>query len=291
MLVDTHCHIQFQGYKNDREAVIERCRAKGTMLNLVGTQKDTSRLAVELAEKYDWMFASIGTHPNHLFPTHIDEEESHFVSREEDFDEAYYEKLVQSKKVVAIGECGLDLFHLPPNVPLETVLEKQKRVFMAHFQFAQKHDKALVIHCRDAHDQLIELLKELINRISPPMRGGGGGVRGVVHCYTSNWTHAEEYIKMGLCLGFTGVITFPPKKSDPQAQHDLLEVVKNVPMDRFVLETDSPYLAPIPYRGTRAEPWMVEAVAKKISEVKMVSIEEVEKASTENAKNLFKFLI
>src|SRR3989338_5268428 len=152
MLFDTHCHIQFQAFQNDRDEAIERSREREMFLNVVGTQKDTSRLAVELAEKHDRMVASIGTHPNHLFPTHIDEEETHFMSREEDFDESYYETLVKSPKVVAIGETGLDLFHLPKDVPKEIVLEKQKRVFTAHYRFAQKHNKAMVIHCRDAHD-------------------------------------------------------------------------------------------------------------------------------------------
>jgi TatD DNase family protein len=96
---------------------------------------------------------------------------------------------------------------------------------------------------------------------------------------------------MGLHIGFTGVITFPPRKADPQAQADLLEVVKNIPMDRFVLETDSPYLAPIPYRGTRAEPWMVEEVARKIAQIKQISLTEVEKASTENASKLLRLSI
>ncbi len=275
MLIDTHCHIQFQGYKDDREAVIARCKERGTILNLVGTQKDTSRLAVELAEQHDDMYASIGTHPNHLFPTHIDEEESHFTSREEDFDEAYYEKLAQSKKVIGVGETGLDLFHLPPDVPVETVLQKQKEVFLAHYQFAKRHDLTLVVHCRDAHDQLIELIKSV------------GPIRGVIHCYTSNWTHAKEYLDMGFCLGFTGVITFPPRKANPQAQADLLEVVARMPLDRIVLETDSPYLAPVPHRGERAEPWMVEDVARKIAEVRGISTEEVFQATVENTYKLF----
>jgi TatD DNase family protein len=278
MLFDTHCHIQFNGFNHDREETIARCAEKGMLLNIVGTQKDTSKKAVELAEQYEWMAASIGTHPNHLFPTHIDEEESHFMSREEDFDEAYYEKLVRSPKVVAIGETGLDLFHLPKDVSRDIVLEKQKKVFTAHYEFAQKHDKAMVIHCRDAHDELITLLKKFEK---PP--------RAVIHCYTSDWAHAEQYLEMGFYIGFTGVITFPPKKSDPMAQEDLLEAVKKIPLDRIVVETDSPYLAPIPYRGKRAEPWMVASVAEEIAEVKELEYEEVEESTTMNAKRLFLF--
>jgi TatD DNase family protein len=284
MLFDTHCHIQFNGFNADREEAIARCAGKGMLLNVIGTQKDTSKSAVELAEKYDWMVASIGTHPNHLFPTHIDEEESHFTSREEDFDEQYYEELVKSPKVVAIGECGLDFFHLPKDVPFETVREKQKKVFTAQYTFAQKHSKAMVIHCRDAHDELIALLGELRrgDTVTKPLLP-----EATIHCYTSDWTHAEQYLAMGLYLGFTGVITFPPKKSDPAAQERLLEVVKKMPLDRIVVETDSPYLAPIPHRGERAEPWMVEHVVAKIAEVKGLSCGEVEKATTANAKRLF----
>lgn len=276
MLFDTHCHIQFNRFADDREEVIARCAEQGMFLNVVGTQKDTSKRAVELAEKYDWMVASIGTHPNHVFPTHIDEEESHFTSREEDFDEAYYEELVRSAKVAAIGETGLDFFHLPKDVPKEAVFEKQKKVFTAQYQFAQKHGKAMVIHCRDAHDELIALLKSFEK---PP--------RAVIHCYTSDRAHAEAYLAMGLYLGFTGVITFPPKKVDPAAQEKLLEVVRNIPLDRIVVETDSPYLAPIPHRGKRAEPWMVKATVAKIAEIKGLSHREVEEATTANATKLF----
>ncbi|MBI5728359.1 MAG: TatD family hydrolase, partial [Candidatus Magasanikbacteria bacterium] len=205
MLFDTHCHIQFQAYKNDRLEVIKRCQEKGLILNIVGTQRDTSRLAVELAEQYDGMYASIGTHPIHLHPTHVDEEETHFMSREENFDAAFYTELAKSKKVIGVGECGLDLWHVPRDVPVEQVLEKQKRVFLDHLRFAARHDLALIIHCREAHDQLLELLKTELG-------AGKRQLRGVVHCYTSHWRHAEQYLDLGLYLGLTGVVTFPPRK-------------------------------------------------------------------------------
>ncbi len=276
MPIDTHCHIQFQAYKDDREAVIARCNEKGTILNLVGTQKDTSRLAVELAEQYDGMFASIGTHPIHLHPTHVDEEETHFMSREEGFDEVFYTELAKSKKVIGVGETGLDLFHVPKDIPVEEVLTKQKEVFLAHVHFAEKHGLPLVIHCREAHDQMFQVLKGL-----------GRQVEGTVHCYTSNWTHAEQYLALGLHLGFTGVITFPAKKTDPKRQESLLEVVKNVPLDRVVVETDSPYLAPQRYRGTRAEPWMVEEVLREIARLKGLDPTRVAKQVEENTGRLF----
>lgn len=276
MLIDTHAHIQFQAYKDDRNDVLTRCQNKGMILNIVGTQKDTSRLAVELAEQTDSLYASIGTHPIHLHSTHVDEEETSFQSREEEFDEAFYEELAKSPKVIGVGECGLDLFHIPKDVSVEEVLEKQKKVFLQHVHFANKHNLPLVIHCREAHDQMIELLR------SVPFP-----VRGTVHCYTSGWNHAEQYLDLGLYLGFTGVLTFPPKKSQPEVQNALVEVAKKMPFDRMVLETDSPYLAPSAYRGQRAEPWMLYEQIKFIAVLRGMSVEQVEQGIEENTRRLF----
>lgn len=288
-MIDTHCHIQFQGYKDDRDEVILRCIKKRLIINTIGTQKETSKKAVEMAEKYDNVYATIGLHPVHLFATEIDEEESKFLSHEEDFDEEYYSELAKSKKVVGVGECGLDFFHLPKDIDFQTILEKQKKVFEEQFRFAQKHDLALVIHTRDpelgkdlpkAYDEVAELLSKLIKEF--------GSVRGVVHCYSGNWQQAQKFLDLGLSLGFTGVITFPPRKKNPQSTLDLLEVVKNCPLDRMVVETDAPYLAPQLYRGKKCEPWMVEEVVKEIAKIKMRSVEEVEKITDGNAKKLFK---
>lgn len=276
MLIDTHAHVQFQAYKNDQREVLERCQKKNMILNVVGTQKDTSRMAVELAEAHDFLYASIGTHPIHLHSTHVDEEETSFQSREEDFDEPFYDALAQSPKVIGVGECGLDLYHVPSDLSQEEVLEKQKMVFLKHIHFAHKHNLPLVIHCREAHDQMIELLKTL------PF-----SVRGTVHCFTSNLKHAEEYLKLGLYLGFTGVLTFPPKKSHPEIQNDLVSVARTMPFDRMLLETDSPYLAPAAYRGKRAEPWMMEEQIKFIAKLRGMSIEQVEQGIQENSLRLF----
>lgn len=276
MLIDTHAHIQFQSYKDDRSDVLARCHNKNMILNIVGTQKDTSKMAVELAEQFDWLYASIGTHPIHLHSTHVDEEETSFQSREEDFDEEYYEKLVQSPKVIGIGECGLDLYHVPKDLSVEEVLAKQKDVFLKHVYFAHKHDLPLVIHCREAHDQMIELLRTL------PF-----SIRGTVHCFTSGWKHAQQYLDMGLYLGFTGVLTFPAKKLQPEVQNGLVEVAQKMPFERMVLETDSPYLAPQKYRGTRAEPWMLEEQIKFIAQLRGMSIEQVEQGIEHNTRALF----
>ena len=183
---------------------------------------------------------------------------------------------MKSPKVIGIGECGLDLYHVPKDKSKEEVLEKQCSVFLAHVQFAHKHNLPLVIHCRDAHDEMIDLLRGLNRQI-----------RGTVHCYTSNWKHAEQYLDMGLYLGFTGVVTFPPKKLDPAPQLGLLETIEKMPLDRIVVETDSPYLAAQAYRGTRAEPWMVEEVVKKIALTRRLSVEKMNEIIVENTLRLF----
>ena len=164
MIIDTHCHLQFNGYNEDREAVIKRCQEAGMICNTVGTQKDTSRLAVELAEKYDFIYATIGLHPIHTSSTEVDEEETTFQSREEEFDEKYYNELAQSKKVIAVGECGLELFHIPEGANKEEVLEKQKKTFLQQINFANKHNLPMVIHVRDAHQETIEMLNLEIKR-------------------------------------------------------------------------------------------------------------------------------
>jgi len=232
MPVDTHCHLQFNGYDKNREEVIERCNQKQMILNIVGTQKDTSKKAVELAEKYDNYYATIGTHPIHLFASHVDEEESSFVSREESFDEEYYTELAKSKKVIGVGETGLDLFHLPEGKSIKEVLEKQKEVFLAHINFAAKHNLPLVIHCRNAHKEMLEVLQAT----SYKLQANGG----VMHCFAGDWEQAKQYLDMGLYLGFTGVVTFPPKKTDPKPQNDLLEVLEKVPLDRILVEETTP---------------------------------------------------
>lgn len=278
MLIDTHCHLQFKGMDADREAIAKRCKDKGIILNIVGTQKNTSLRAVELAVLNKNMYASIGTHPSHLFPAHIDEEESHFTSREEDFDIDYYEELYNRApdKIIGVGETGLDLYHLPDDVPIDAVIKKQKDIFIKHVEFAISHDLPLVIHVREAHEQMIGLLKTLQRP-----------VKGVVHCYTANWEYAREYLNLGLYIGFTGVVTFPPKKLNPEPQIELLNVMKKMPLEKILVETDAPYLAPQAYRGQICEPWMVEEVVKKISQTREQELEIVRAAVCENAMRLF----
>ncbi|KKQ28084.1 MAG: Hydrolase, TatD family [Candidatus Magasanikbacteria bacterium GW2011_GWC2_37_14] len=302
-MIDTHCHIQFNSYKDDYEEVIKRCTEKGMILNCVGSQIDTSRRAVEYAEKYENIYATIGLHPVHLFSSEVDEEETKFKTREEKFDYEEYKKLAEHPKVIGIGECGLELFHLPKDANKDEILAKQKEGFLLQYKLAQELALPMVIHVRDAYDEMVEFLTVIARRSTAdeaiPSQNGiatprSGEVRndicGVVHCYSGNWAQASKFIDLGLYLGFTGILTYPTRKTNPKPTEDLVEVVKNCPIERILIETDAPYLAPQKYRGQRCEPWMVEEVAVKIAEIKGISVEEVREQTVKNALKLFKKL-
>lgn len=310
MLIDTHAHAHFNAYKDDMDEVIRRSLDKSTIINLVGTQADTSKKAVEIANKYNDVYASVGLHPEHLFSKQVDEEETSFVSREENYDYEYYKKLAMNPKVIGIGECGLDFYRIPKGLTKEAMLPKQRETFLLQIKLAKELNLPIVIHCREAHEEMLEALRsiaipttqeESLSQSSNGQRSLGGvdparddkpkRLTGAIHCYTSNWQNAEQYLAMGFYIGFTGVITFPPLKKNPQAQADLLEVVQKMPLDKILLETDCPYLSPIPYRGKRGEPWMVEEVAKKIAELKQLPFNEIVEAANANAKRLFTKII
>ncbi len=315
-MIDTHAHAHFNAYKDDMDEVIERSLARGAVINLVGTQADTSKRAVEVAEKYDGVYATIGLHPEHLFSKWVDEEETSFQSREESFDYEYYKSLAVMPKVIGIGECGLDFYRIPEGMTKEAMLPKQAEVFRQHINLSQETNLPLIIHCREAHEEMIAILNTFVSLSvnsaergeGPPQKQGDYSVvpsnsglpqndnankklRGTMHCYTSSWINAQKYLEMGFYIGFTGVITFPPQKANPQAQADLLEVVRKMPEDRILLETDCPYLSPIPYRGKRGEPWMIEATAAKIAELRGISLEETLSVTTKNARNLFQKMV
>jgi len=275
-MIDSHCHIQFNAYKDDAEIVIKRCIERGVILNCVGSQINTSRRAVEYAKKYKNIYATIGLHPIHLFSTEVDEGEVAFKTREENFDYEEYKKLANHPKVIGIGECGLELFHLPKDANRDEIIKKQSETFLKQYRLAKELDLPVVIHVREAHDEMINLLKNI-----------GEPIRGVVHCYTGDWSNAQKYLDLGLYIGFTGVITFPAKKTNPKPQEDLIEVVKKCPIDKVLIETDAPYLAPQAYRGQRCEPWMVAEVAKKIAQIRQIDLEEVIKITEDNTKKLF----
>lgn len=280
MLIDTHCHVNFNAYKEDAEEVIRRSLDKGIWLINVGSQLSTSQRAVEIAEKYDkGVYAVVGLHPIHLYKMHVDESEQDldFVSRAEEFNETEYEKLLAHPKTVGIGEMGIDYFHMPEGEDPQEVKLKQREVFSRGISLARKHNKPIIIHTRpskgtyDAYDDEIELISKFQDTTK---------IKGVIHCFGGTLEQAKKFLDLGLLLSFTGIVTFKNAKA-------VQEVVKAVPLDRIMVETDAPYLTPEPYRGKRNEPAYVEYVARKIADIKGVSYNEVAEITTTTAKNFF----
>ncbi len=281
-LIDTHCHIHFNAYKDDYADVARAALSDDVWMVTIGTQKDTSKKGIEVADEIGHgLWCTIGLHPNHLFPVHIDEDEHPFMTREEDFDYNYYKELAESSEnVVAIGECGLDYYRIPEDRSEDEVREKQERVFRLHLNLCEELSLPVVLHIRDAHDETLAILKEYMDE-------GKLARRGVVHCFTSSAAHAKQYVKLGFMVSFTGIITFPAKKKDPSQQESLWDAVRAVPLDMLMLETDAPYLTPLPHRGKRNIPQYVKFVAEKVAELKGISLDEVAEQTTKNAIKLF----
>jgi TatD DNase family protein len=278
-MIDTHCHLNFRAFKDDTNEVVARAKLAGvnSIIN-VGSQYETSERAVKLAQENDSLYAAIGLHPIHLFEQEVDEEEIHFKTKAEIFNPARYKKLFEdNKKVVAVGECGLDYYHFPENIDKEEVKIKQRELFEQHIKLASDLNLPIIIHCREAYDDIFQVLEKLINRGLLPKRG-------VSHCFVGNQEQAKKFLDLGFLLPFTGIITF--KNVNPA----LLKIIKETPLEKIMIETDAPYLAPQTYRGTRNEPAYVVEVAKKIAEVKGVNLTEVEKITTNNTVKLFNLI-
>ncbi len=283
MLVDYHAHVNFSAFQNDADEVIKRALTGGVFMILIGSQIDTSSRAVKMAGQYEkGVWAAIGLHPIHLEKTTRDEEESHFISRAEVFDPAAYRALGQNTKVVAVGECGLDYFHLPSDVPIAQVKIKQHTTFRQHLDLADALDLPLILHCRgsvndpsDAYRDMLGILGEYVAALKIKRRGA-------IHCFVSTLDIAQQFLALGFHIGFTGVITFEKKGVGP---YD--EVIRNVPLERILVETDCPYLAPHPMRGKRNEPLYVRYVVEKIAQVKNMSAEKVETQLFANTGQVF----
>lgn len=284
MLIDTHAHINFSAFKNDADETIKRALKNDVWIINVGSQNTTSKRAVEIANKYNkGVYASVGLHPTHLFKTYVDISEvgANFKSRVEKWDKEYYENLAKDKKVVAIGETGLDYNFIPDNIDRKMAEKKQQEVFRKELDLADELDLPVIIHSRDVHKDVVAILKEYLD-------AGKLKRKGVSHCFTGSWEEAQMYLELGFLISFTGIITFKPRKSQLALQEKILEVVKNIPLEKCMIETDAPYLSPEPYRGKRNEPFYVEYVAKKIAEIKNIGFEEVSKITTKTAKEFFK---
>ena len=248
MFVDTHCHI------DDGEYEVYLNGATNQNVKIVVTASedlDSSILNVRMSNKFPNVFTCIGVHPSNAVDFKISK-----ISE--------FKELLDNKKVVAIGEIGLDYYYGKENK------EVQIRIFRKFLELAQSYNKPVVIHSRDAVKDTIDILKEY-------------RVKGIIHCFSGSLEVAKEYIKMGFMLGIGGVITFKNSK--------LGEVVKELPLESIVLETDSPYLAPEPYRGKKNESKYIPIIAEKISEVKEISVDEVMRITTKNAIKLFNISI
>src|SRR3989344_1988529 len=282
-LIDVHAHIHFAAYPDSKE-VIDRSLAAGVWLVNVGTQRDTSKGAVETAEKYqEGVYAAIGLHPIHTDKSYHDEKElgpsvaeakegkGGFTSRGEVFDYEYYKKLGVSKKVVAIGECGLDYYRVPQThadgtqTNTEEIQRKQKDAFEAQIKLSHELQKPLMIHCRSAFPDLISLLKVNSQKLNV--------IPGIVHFFTGTPEDAQQLKELGFYFSFGGVTTFTK---------DYDEAINVIGIDRIVLETDAPYVAPAPFRGKRNEPIYIEHTAKAIADKLGISANEVAEKTTAN---------
>ncbi|MBI2042125.1 MAG: TatD family hydrolase [Candidatus Nealsonbacteria bacterium] len=294
MLFDTHAHVNFNTYKEDSDEVIRRALDSGVWMINVGSQYSTSKRAVEMAERYkEGVYAAIGLHPLHLETGLVkikdDPEEIQFKTVEEEFDYEKYKELAKSPKVVAIGEIGFDYYWKPKTkTKLGLFKEKQEATILRQIDLAQELDLPVIFHCRMAHDDLIEILNTRYNPdaqkgsgLRPPTLSVGASedtkLNGVIHCFTGNWEQAQKYMDMGFYLAFNGLIF----------KMNLDDVIKKIPLDRLLIETDCPYLTPSPIEG-RNEPAYVKYVAEKIAEIKGSSYEDVAKITVQNARKLFK---
>src|SRR3989338_1323299 len=273
--IDIHSHVNFKAFDEDKDEVIARALENDTWMINVGTQMDTSKKAVEMANQYkEGVYAIVGLHPIHTGASYHDLQElgkggQEFASRGEIFDKEFYRELLKDPKVVGIGECGLDYYRMD-----EESIEKQKEAFIEQIELANEFDLPLMLHIRNnladktksAYKDSLEILKQ------------HSKVRGDVHFFAGSPEDAKAFLDFGFTLSFTGVITFT---------HNYDEVIKNTPPNMIMSETDCPYVTPVPHRGKRNEPAYVKEIVKKIAEIKNLPEAEVAAAIIENAKRVF----
>lgn len=278
MLIDTHAHVNFKYFKEDGDEVIQRSLAKDTWMINVGADYKTSRRALDYANKYEkGIYAAVGLHPMHIIASHNESPDYNFDTRGEEFNYDAYEKLAKFEKVVAIGEIGLDYYHFEPGVNIPELKAKQKKALVEQLLLARRLNLPIIIHCRQAHDDMVEILTEFRKEHMDLMPKEGAW--GVMHCFSGDEDRAWQYFSLGLIISFTGLITF-------SKQWDSL--LRRVPSDKFMVETDCPFMTPEPFRGKRNEPVLVEYVAKRIAEIKNLSEERVAEMTTANARKLFR---
>ena len=255
MLIDSHAHLNFKDFAVDFDEVVVRAKeAEVEKIINIGTSMTDAQEVIDLANKYDFMFAAVGIHPN---------DDPNITVENVDWEK--FEELAKSKKVVAIGECGLDYSRGKDDI-------RQKALFAKQIGIAQKLNLPLSIHIRDAQEDLIEMLKQVQH----------DNLRGVFHCFSGDLKYLDFILRNlpGFCISFAGNITFKNAQS-------LRDLVKGVPLDRMLLETDCPFLTPEPHRGKRNEPMNVKITATTLAQLKDVSFEEIAEVTTRNAEALF----
>lgn len=291
--IDTHAHVNFPVYDTDRAEVIRCAQSEGVAMINVGTTLDASRDIVALAEEYEsGVYAIVGMHPLHVkYDKKLINKDQETVAPidgvvktlahyshdyTEHFDELEFEKLVAHPKVVGVGECGIDIFRLSPELDNETdraaLLNLQEAVFRKQIQLAVKYDKPIMIHARESYKKILEILDEEFITHSTKLRGNA-------HFFAGTVEEAQAFLDRGFTVSFTGVITFAKQYE---------ELVRYVPLEKMLSETDCPFVAPAPYRGKRNEPSFVKEVVKKIAEIKGLDIEVVRATLLENAKRQFR---
>ena len=247
MFTDTHCHI-YKEYYEDIEKIVENAKENKVdrMINN-GCNHTSNKEVLDLIEKYDCMFASLGIHP-----------ESVDTYKEKELE--FLEENLKNEKIIAIGEIGLDYHYTKENK------DTQKKLFEDQLKIAEKHNLPVIIHSREATEDTINTLKKY-------------KLKGVIHSFSGSLETAKIYIKMGYLLGINGVITFKNSK--------LKEVIKEIPLENILLETDSPYLTPEPFRGKKNEPARILEIAKFICELKDISLEDLARITNDNIKRIF----
>lgn len=251
MYFDSHAHLTEDCFAQDFDTVLDNMKAASvTGMMEIGFDLPSSEKAVQLAERFDWVHAAVGSHP--------DDAEQVNEARI-----AVYRGLCRNPRVKAIGEIGLDYHYEEPG------REVQKRAFRMQLALAQELSMPVVIHEREAHEDGLRILEEFPT------------IRGVFHCFSGSYEMAKELIKRGWYIGFTGVVTFKNARK-------AVETAANIPLDRILIETDCPYMAPEPFRGRRCDPSLVPYVAKKIADLRGLSPESVAAATAENAKRCFR---
>lgn len=252
-LIDVHSHLQFDAFDSDREEVIKQNLEDLHCLINVGTDLKTSLSSLEIAKKHDHLFTSFGIHPHHAL------EQTNFDFLKE------FENNFLPEKVVAIGEIGLD--HFPGHYNRVIDETKQKEVLLAQIELAKKLNLPVIFHCREAYDELYELIKK-------------ENLRGLVHCWMGTETQAKKFLDLGLSIAFCGNITY-------KTNQYLRDIAKNLPLEALLVETDAPFLPPEPFRGQRNEPRYVRIIAKLIASLKGSTEEETFTALNSNAQKLF----